>query len=248
MEQYASRVRPRSRLDGPQRLIQILVCAGALVAAGAVTIEARISAAPAPSALKLTPIVENPIITRVESNSPPAVGDALDAKARAAAQRALAQKLAKADALGKEPEPAVAPEAGSGATPPTLVSSTTARAAPAPQAKPAADVPAAAPSTNALSEAGLRLLALKAAQALKAGDIGGARMVLERAASAGDATALFALGETYDPEVLAKMRVRGLRGDRAKAVALYQRAADAGVAEAKQRLERITDGNTASAD
>jgi hypothetical protein len=38
--------------------------------------------------------------------------------------------------------------------------------------------------------------------------------LLERAASSGDARAIFALAETYDPNMLSAWRVRGMKGDR----------------------------------
>jgi hypothetical protein len=68
------------------------------------------------------------------------------------------------------------------------------------------------------------------------GDISGARLLLERAASGADPRALMALAETYDPAMLSRWGARGLKGDTAKARNLYQRAAEAGVAEARTRM------------
>jgi hypothetical protein len=45
-----------------------------------------------------------------------------------------------------------------------------------------------------------------------------------RAASSGDIRAIFALAETYDPYVLSAWRVRGIKGDRNRANALYEDA------------------------
>lgn len=100
-----------------------------------------------------------------------------------------------------------------------------------------ASIESVAPRTP-LASADLQRMAGHAARAIRNGDIAGARAILQRAAEAGDATALFALAQTWDPEVLAKMRVRGMSGDAAKAEALYSQAADAGVAAAKERLAR----------
>jgi hypothetical protein len=55
-------------------------------------------------------------------------------------------------------------------------------------------------------------------------DIAGARLMFERAAIARDPEALTALAQTYDPDVLRRMRVRGVRPDHAKADALYREA------------------------
>jgi TPR repeat protein len=101
-----------------------------------------------------------------------------------------------------------------------------------------ASIQAAAPvaSRQPLPQADLQRMASHAARSIRSGDIAGARLILERAAEAGDATALYALAQTYDPDVLTKMRVRGLEGDRARAQTLYKQAADAGVPAAKERV------------
>jgi len=74
---------------------------------------------------------------------------------------------------------------------------------------------------------------------LSQGDIGAARIVLERAAEAGSASALFALAETYDPAVLSAWRTFGTQGDVAKAQELYAKALVAGVPEAADRLNGL---------
>jgi hypothetical protein len=68
------------------------------------------------------------------------------------------------------------------------------------------------------------------------GDITGARLLLERAASSSEPNALMALAETYDPVILARLGVRGPKGDPAKARELYERAAASGVPEASTRV------------
>jgi TPR repeat protein len=87
-----------------------------------------------------------------------------------------------------------------------------------------------------MKQADLQRMAANAARSIRTGDIAGARLILRRAAEGGDATALFALAETYDPRVLDRMRVRGLSGDPAEAKALYEQAAAAGVTAARTRL------------
>jgi len=59
---------------------------------------------------------------------------------------------------------------------------------------------------------------------LALGDIAAARSLFSRAAAGGDPSAVSALAQTYDPEVLGKMRVRGVKPDPAKAKALYEQA------------------------
>ncbi|MBR1254972.1 hypothetical protein JQ634_14830 [Bradyrhizobium sp. AUGA SZCCT0240] len=82
-------------------------------------------------------------------------------------------------------------------------------------------------------------LVARAAALLRQGDIGAARLVLERAVEMGSAQASFALAETYDPLVLAKWGTYGTRGDASKAKALYDRADAAGIKESKARLDAL---------
>jgi TPR repeat protein len=56
------------------------------------------------------------------------------------------------------------------------------------------------------------------------GDIAGARALFSRAAAGHDPSALTALAQTYDPQVLGTMRVRGVKPDPSKAKALYDQA------------------------
>jgi TPR repeat protein len=74
---------------------------------------------------------------------------------------------------------------------------------------------------------------------LQNGDIVSARLMLKRAANAGDAQAALLLGATFDPTVLRDLGVLGFTPDPAQARTWYQRAADAGLPEATRRLERL---------
>jgi len=71
------------------------------------------------------------------------------------------------------------------------------------------------------------------------GDIGGARAFLKRAAEGGDARALMALGDTYDPTTLARLGALGLKGDEALARSYYSRALAAGVGGARERIAAL---------
>jgi hypothetical protein len=108
-------------------------------------------------------------------------------------------------------------------------------------AKPIADrAPAAGGRGDAQPnpEAAARLVA-RAGVLLGQGDIGAARIVLERAADMGSAQASFALAETYDPLILAKWGTYGTRGDAIKARDLYAKADAGGIKEAKARFEAL---------
>ena len=72
--------------------------------------------------------------------------------------------------------------------------------------------------------------------ALAGGDVAAARAFLERAADAGDARALLVLGDAYDPATLARLGAIGVKGDASRARDYYQRASDAGLVAARQRI------------
>ncbi|KRR10494.1 hypothetical protein CQ12_10615 [Bradyrhizobium jicamae] len=82
-------------------------------------------------------------------------------------------------------------------------------------------------------------LLARATALLRQGDVGAARIVLERAIEMGSAQASFSLAETYDPLVLAKWGTLGTRGDAVRAQDLYAKADAAGIKEAKARFEAL---------
>ena len=82
--------------------------------------------------------------------------------------------------------------------------------------------------------------ALKRGTALIAsGDLAAARLVLRRAADAGDARSAMTLAETYDPAILEKLGVHGVVPDLTKARSWYEKAKQFGATEATQRLELL---------
>jgi len=92
-----------------------------------------------------------------------------------------------------------------------------------------------------LDAAEIALLVKNGAALMGNGDIVAARLMFERAAEAGDAPAAFALAETYDPAVLAKMGTKGaIKADIALAEKWYAKAKDLGSTAAPERLARIT--------
>ena len=78
--------------------------------------------------------------------------------------------------------------------------------------------------------------------ALANGDIAAARRWLERAADAGDPRALVALGDAYNPAMLARLGVLGAPGDTGLARAYYDRAVNAGLSVARDRLASLAMG------
>jgi hypothetical protein len=74
---------------------------------------------------------------------------------------------------------------------------------------------------------------------IASGDLGAARLVLRRAAEAGNARAALALAGTYDPIVLEKRAVHGFVPDIAMARSWYEKAKQFGSVDAPQRLEML---------
>ena len=103
---------------------------------------------------------------------------------------------------------------------------------PSPGPSPAASSPIAAPLPIAV----VAELIKRARGHIELGDIAGARLLLERAAAGNEPSALMALAETYDPSMLTKWGARGLKADPGKARALYLKASERGLAEAKARM------------
>ena len=79
-------------------------------------------------------------------------------------------------------------------------------------------------------------LMTRAKSLLTLGDIAAARLLLERAANARDATAAFLLAQTYDPAVLGVRDTRSITPDPVMARDWYRKAASFGSAAAQQRL------------
>lgn len=111
--------------------------------------------------------------------------------------------------------------------------------APAPVATPPAPPPPAKTIARTLDADTLAGLMTRAKSLLGVGDIVAARLLLERAANAQDATAAFMLAQSYDPAVLGTSDARRIAADATAARDWYQKAAALGSAEARQRLGQL---------
>ena len=99
--------------------------------------------------------------------------------------------------------------------------------------------PPANKAVRALGADEIKLLMKQGEQFTATGDLAAARLVFQRAAEAGDATAALAMGATYDPIVVAKLGVLGMSADLGKARSWYERAKGLGSPEASRRLELL---------
>jgi hypothetical protein len=91
--------------------------------------------------------------------------------------------------------------------------------------------------SRALSPAELAGLLKRGNELVSRGDLGGARLVFERAAQSGESRAALALASTYDPVVLERLGERGLAPDIAMARFWYEKAKELGSKEAPERLQ-----------
>jgi TPR repeat protein len=104
---------------------------------------------------------------------------------------------------------------------------------------PAAATPTALPPARKLGNDELATLLNRAKGLLSAGDIPPARLLLERAADAQEASAALLLARTYDPDVLGTQDARNIVPDPAMARVWYQRAAQLGSSDAQRRLSQL---------
>jgi hypothetical protein len=122
---------------------------------------------------------------------------------------------------------------------PAEVQQPTAVAAVQPAAVAAVAPVAAAPVARRLEADELAGLMTRAKALLATGDISPARLLLERAAEAQEASAALMLAQTYDPTVLGTQDIRNITPDPALARRWYQRAAQLGSADAQRRLSQL---------
>ena len=99
--------------------------------------------------------------------------------------------------------------------------------------------PAATPPARRIDADELAALLKRARSLIAIGDIAPARLLLERAADAQEASAALLLAQTYDPAVLGTPDARSITPDPATARSWYQKAARFGSQVAQQRLDQM---------
>jgi hypothetical protein len=100
----------------------------------------------------------------------------------------------------------------------------------------AAALPPAASQIKAPTPIQVDAYLTRARELMALGDVSAARLLLSRAAEGKDSRALVALAETYDPVVLRRWRVVGMRPDPDRARALYEEASGQGSKTAREHL------------
>ena len=92
------------------------------------------------------------------------------------------------------------------------------------------------PAPSAASQSMIGLLIQRGDAALAVGDIIAARLLYERAATMGSATAATAAGKTYDLDFLVRADTHGIRPDPAAAATWYRKAVALGDPSARTLL------------
>jgi hypothetical protein len=134
-------------------------------------------------------------------------------------------------------ETPVPPASGPVAIPQATPSPAPALPEPAPAATPPQQT--AEPATLAPDE--IAMLIKRGKDLLGSGDISAARLLLRRAAEAGNADAALAFGSTFDPAVITRLGAIGVRGDAAKAREWYEKAAALGSNTASQQIAHLAE-------
>jgi hypothetical protein len=115
------------------------------------------------------------------------------------------------------------------------------------EAAPAADPPQPAaksaikPATLAPDE--IAVLVKRGKDFLANGDISSARLLLRRAAEAGNGEAALALGSTFDPVVIARLGAMGVKPDVVKARQWYEKAAALGSNTASEQIAKLAEAS-----
>lgn len=108
-----------------------------------------------------------------------------------------------------------------------------------PQAAAAPEVAVPAEPIHHLDAGEIAALLKRGDALIASGDVAAARLVLRRAAEAGDARAAMMLAGTYDPTVLEKLGVHGVVPDLVMARSWYEKARRFGAPEASSQLDRL---------
>ena len=101
------------------------------------------------------------------------------------------------------------------------------------------DAPAAAPAMRRLDQEEIDTLIRRGEAFILQGDFAAARLMLQRAAEAGNGRAAVMLGATYDPVMLRRVGVVGLKAEPERAREWYERAVALGSSEASARMAEL---------
>lgn len=179
-----------------------------------------------------------------QPESEPLTSGAVQAKEAAAAPTPVQAPAPEASQVAASAPSAPGPVVVASASPtrddiPTTNQTALQTRAPATALPAAAQPVAAPPPARRIDPEEMATLMKRATDLLAAGDIPSARLLLERAAEAQEASAALMLAQTYDPDALGTSDVRNITPDPATARKWYQRAAQLGSSQAQRRLAQL---------
>lgn len=172
------------------------------------------------------PTAETPRLPTAETRVQPAQVAAAASAAVVATVPTSEVALAKPSVMAPPPSP-----------PAEAMAARVEPAQPEPTKPSASIIPEPRPS-DSLSRDEIAALLQRGQDLVAGGDLASGRLMLTRAAQAGNAEASLALAGTFDAAILANLKAIGVQPDPAKARAWYMRAAEQGSAEAKRRLQQ----------
>ncbi len=186
-----------------------------------------------PSPMTPSPMAAAPAAVPATFEPSPNAVPAATAATPAIATAALPEP-ASANASGGSPTAALPPvDAGRpGGSTTVLAPVALAPAAPPPKR-------AALPEAENPDEELQRKLVLQGQQMLTQGHVASARLLFRRAADTGSAEAAILLGDTFDPQRLYSLGVRGVAGDLQQSIRWYEKADELGASDAKERLMSV---------
>jgi hypothetical protein len=161
--------------------------------------------------------------------APPNAAISVSAPPTATAAAVLPEQARANSAVGSQPSASSPAEAGRQSAPSVAL----AHVAPPPVKR------NVLPDAESQDEDLQRKLVLQGQQMLTQGHVASARLLFRRAADTGSAEAAILLGDTFDPQRLYALGVRGVAGDLQQSIRWYEKADELGASDAKERLMSI---------
>jgi hypothetical protein len=234
---------PPMPIDGWLSPVQVALRLAAVAGVAALVAWVVISLANKPAADDVAQSAANDVVqtapndvVQTAANDAQSVANVVAQSASPPAQAAIPVKLVHVSVATETPPTAAIP------SPPADPTALVAKVEPAPttgpwpaekQPPPAAQEPS---TTTTLSPDEIAVLIKRGKDFLANGDVSSARLLLRRAAEAGNAEAALALGSTFDPRVIGRLGAIGVQTDPGMARQWYQKAAQLGSDVAVQRL------------
>jgi hypothetical protein len=212
--------------ERPRFPLGMLLRSGAAIAAASFGALVFVGAVPVP------PILST-MIASLGQTAAEATGSSTSGAAGTVAVRPAASEPAPADA------PSADPAVGDGVRAVQTVAMAPGSASPLAASTSPTEPTSVAPAMRRLDPDDIEALIRRGEAFILQGDFAAARLMLQRAAEAGDGRAAVMLGATYDPVVLRRVGVVGFKPEPERAREWYERAVALGASEASDRIAEL---------